>query len=106
MESALDRARRLVSGLAITLRETRKQEGVTMRQLADQIGIAAPILSYIETSRWIPTPGEAEILTEWLLEHPLLNGHAVERESSAEEVDDPEDRKHHEHDQDDRFDQS
>lgn len=72
--SGVDQARRLMSGLALTLRETREQEALTVRALSEQTGIPVPYISYIENSLWIPTPEQHQILTQWLLEHPLLNG--------------------------------
>lgn len=71
-DTAVDHARRLMQGLALTVRETRKQENVTVRELADLLGcIDAPKISFLETGRWIPTPDQHSAITQWLLQHPL-----------------------------------
>lgn len=65
-DTAIDHARRLLRGFGTHLQECRKQREMSLRDLADQTGIAHQYLGQIESGTRIPTEHEASVLREWL----------------------------------------
>lgn len=71
IDSAIDHARRLLLGYGMTLKETRDQENVSLRDLAEIVDVRPEVISRVEQGKWMPSPHEYEALSNWMGEHPL-----------------------------------
>ena len=58
----------IVHGYGAKVHAQRTGELMSLRQLAERTGVAASVLSGIETGRMIPTDSEVDALADWLLE--------------------------------------
>jgi transcriptional regulator with XRE-family HTH domain len=74
VDSAIDHARRLLCGFGMTLKETRDQENVSLRDLYDVIGVRPEVISRVEQGKWMPSHDEYRALSEWMGQHPLRQG--------------------------------
>ena len=67
----VDEARMLLEPFGRLITMARKDREVTMRDLAENIGIPAYRLTYIERAMLCPTPEQLTSLRDWLLQQPL-----------------------------------
>lgn len=63
---SLDMERRGLILFGLELRFQRAYDELSMRDLADELGIRQDVISRIESGRWMPSPEEEVIIREWI----------------------------------------
>lgn len=66
-------ARELLVRYGQQLRKAREQRWVSLRELDELVGIRYSDLSRIEAGRICPTTEQAQILHDWVLQHPVVD---------------------------------